>query len=309
MTLQNMRYIIKIADCHSFSRAAKELFITQSALSAAVKETEMELGTTLFHRTNRGVRLTEHGEDFLRYAREIVEQADYLSTRYQNRSVIPMRFSVSAQHLPFAVRAFNDLMNSLSSSHYDMAIRETSTRAIFEQVSTGKSELGVAAFHHTHFHLIEKSLHFYDLSFTELDQLSTYVFLRKSHPMAGAASLSLEDLKDYAFVTYDQEGAPNQYTEEILFYELLDKNVHVSDRCTKVALVRGSDCFSIGVDLPNSNADSFHRGLGEILAIPLKEPLEPLHVGFLSKNGQELSATARTYIQLLKEQLQRLHRL
>ena len=69
MTLQNLRYIVEVARCRSFSKAAQSLFMTQSALSAAVRETEEELGIQIFRRTNRGVTLTVDGEDCVRHCR------------------------------------------------------------------------------------------------------------------------------------------------------------------------------------------------------------------------------------------------
>ena len=70
MTLQNMRYIIEAANCQSFSRAAQSLFMTQSALSTAIKETEEELGIQIFRRrgADKGVRVLlahNHGHALL----------------------------------------------------------------------------------------------------------------------------------------------------------------------------------------------------------------------------------------------------
>lgn len=304
MTLQNLRYIIEITNCRSFSEAAKALYISQSTLSSAVKETEESLGITIFTRTNRGTILTRDGEDFLRYAKEIVAQTDYLQNRYQNRSHTLTRFSVSAQHLPFAVRAFKTLLNSLTHPAYDVAMRECPTHQVFRDVSTGRSDMGVVMFYDMYFRKIQKALRSQKLSFFELGKLNIYVFMRKTHPLAHLNQVPLEELKDYAFVTYDQEDAPNQYMEEIPFYEYLDKNIHVCDRCTKIALIRGSDSFSIGPDLPNSNADQFHKGLAEIVAIPLKEPIEPLHVGYLCKQNIPLQPVGETYLTFLKENIQ-----
>ena len=53
MTLQNLKYMLEISNSHSFSKAAKNLFVSQSTLSAAVKELESDLGITIFKRTNR----------------------------------------------------------------------------------------------------------------------------------------------------------------------------------------------------------------------------------------------------------------
>ena len=99
--------------------------------------------------------------------------------------------------------------------------------------------------------------------------------------------------------TYDQASEHTHFTEEPLFYELMEKNIHVSDRCSKLALIRNSDCFSIGPDLPNSNADAFHSGMGEVRAIPLTEPVEPLRAGIISKKDIPLSRLAKQYLELL----------
>lgn len=85
MTLQNLKYVVAVAEHGSFSAAAKALYISQSTLSSAIKELEAELGTQLFLRSNRGIQPTPDGEDFLRYAREIVEQSRALERRYRHR--------------------------------------------------------------------------------------------------------------------------------------------------------------------------------------------------------------------------------
>ena len=67
MTLLQMSYILEVDRCGSMNRAARNLFLSQSALSAAIAEVERELGVTIFLRTNRGVTLTPEGETL--YAR------------------------------------------------------------------------------------------------------------------------------------------------------------------------------------------------------------------------------------------------
>ena len=197
MTLQNLRYVVEVANSRSFSRAARSLFMTQSALSSAIRDVEDELGITIFRRTNRGVQLTPDGEDCLKHCKEIIERADYLSIRYQSRNSLRTYFSVSAQHLPFAVRAFDELLDHFAPAGYDVAIRETETARILHDVSTGRSEIGVAALAEKQLSLINKSLYIHDLSFTELARLSTYVFMRRRHPLAERDRLSLDDLRPF----------------------------------------------------------------------------------------------------------------
>lgn len=304
MTLQNIKYIITVADCHSLSAAAKKLFISQSTLSAAVKEMESELGVKLFLRNNRGVSLTADGADFLRYAREIAERTDSLEQRYQHRRYAPTRFAVSAQRLPFAVRAFNRFIRQTNWNAYDVAIRECPTYTIISDVTAGKSDLGVLALHDQYLPGLEKSFSASDVFFTELGRLQTYAFLRKGHPLAGQDSVTMSQLLQYPFVTYDQEADRSEYTEEIIFHQMSEKTIHVCDRCSKLALVRATDAFSVGPDLANSDADAFHKNLGELVAIPVDEVGDLLHVGYIRQRHARWSGAAEVYLQFLTEEVQ-----
>ena len=307
MTLQNLRYVVEVANSQSFSKAARSLFMTQSALSAAIKEVEDELGILIFKRSNRGVQLTPDGEDCVKHCKEIIERADYLSLRYQNRGSLQTYFSVSTQHLPFAVRAFDALLEELPAVGYDVAIRETETLHILHDVSSGRSELGVVAMTDKQLQLINKALYIHDLAFAELARLQTYVFMRKRHPLAERQSLALEDLRPYPFVTYDQTQAPGYYSEESLFFAPMVKNIHVSDRATKMSVIRSTDAFSVGVDLPNFNQDIyFKRRAAEMVAIPFSDQADPIAVGLLMKNGHAPSDIAQRYITLLNEHVERL---
>ena len=66
MTLQQMKYAITIAECGSMNEAAHKLYITQPSLSSMIKELEKKLGIVLFSRSNRGISITQEGEDRLR---------------------------------------------------------------------------------------------------------------------------------------------------------------------------------------------------------------------------------------------------
>lgn len=86
MTLQQLRYVIKIVECGSITEAAKQLFISQPSLSNAVKELETELSIEIFNRTAKGISLTTDGTEFLSYARQVIEQTELLEQRYLGKS-------------------------------------------------------------------------------------------------------------------------------------------------------------------------------------------------------------------------------
>ena len=73
MTLQQLVYAVKIADTKSMNKAAAELYVSQPALSSTIRDLEEELNIELFIRTNRGIVITAEGDEFLSYARQMVE--------------------------------------------------------------------------------------------------------------------------------------------------------------------------------------------------------------------------------------------
>ncbi|MEB0134574.1 LysR substrate-binding domain-containing protein [Actimicrobium sp. CCC2.4] len=76
MELRQLKYFVAIADCRSFSKAAEKVFVAQSALSHQIAQLEAELGIGLFHRSRRGVELTDAGARFFPYAVSILRQTE-----------------------------------------------------------------------------------------------------------------------------------------------------------------------------------------------------------------------------------------
>ena len=76
MNLSQLYYFSKLADLQHYTRAAKELFITQPTLSGSISSLENELGEALFQKKGRNVELTKYGAEFLEYVNAALEQLD-----------------------------------------------------------------------------------------------------------------------------------------------------------------------------------------------------------------------------------------
>jgi len=98
MTLQQLYYLVTVADCGNITEAAKKLFISQPSLSAAIHNLEKEMGVTAFVRANKGVVVTREGEELLSYARMLLEQADNMKDHFGSGDSRGPKFSVSCQH-------------------------------------------------------------------------------------------------------------------------------------------------------------------------------------------------------------------
>ena len=143
MTLQQIRYVTMIAQAGSMNEAAKKLFISQPSLSGAIKELEKEVGIIIFSRTSKGVVLTAEGEEFLGYARQILNQVELLEEKYLEGNNVKKKFGVSTQHYSFAVKAFVEMVKAFDMDEYEFAIRETKTADVIRDVSTDKSQIGI----------------------------------------------------------------------------------------------------------------------------------------------------------------------
>ena len=165
MTLQQLKYIVTVAETGNITEAAKRLFISQPSLTNAVRELENEMQVTIFNRTNKGVVVTNEGDVFLSYARQILEQVGLLEEKYLNVKERRPRFSVSCQHYSFAVNAFVDVIKAFDANQYDFTLRETQTYEIIEDVSKLRSEIGILYVSSKNEEIIGKLLKQNDLEF------------------------------------------------------------------------------------------------------------------------------------------------
>ena len=143
MTLQQLRYVVMVADTGTITEAANRLYISQPSLTNAIHELEKEMGINIFNRSNKGISPSIEGEVFLGYARQVLEQAKVLEDKYKGDDGGKKSFCVSTQHYSFAVNAFVDLIKEYDADQYSFIIRETQTGEIIEDVASGKSEIGV----------------------------------------------------------------------------------------------------------------------------------------------------------------------
>ena len=121
MTLQQLNYVLTAAKTGSMNKAAELLFVSQPTLTNALHEVEKEAGIRIFRRTSRGVVPTSEGEEFLRYARQVVQQYELLQNKYLDVQDHREKFSVSAQHYSFVTEAFIETVKKYQRGSLDFS--------------------------------------------------------------------------------------------------------------------------------------------------------------------------------------------
>ena len=292
MTLQQLKYIIEIVNCGSMNLAAQKLFVSQPSLSNAVKELEKELGIEIFIRTNKGVTLSSSGQEFLGYARQIIEQTELLEQRYHKDKPARRLLAVSTQHYAFSVNAFVNLIKEYAQDEYDFTLRETKTHEIIDDVKNMRSEIGVLYLSKFNEQVIRKILQENDLCFKELFTANPHVFLSAKHPLANKDIVTFADLEPYPCLSFEQ-GIYNSFyfAEEIHSTISHRKNIYVSDRAT---LAIGLNGYTISTGVLSEDLNGTN-----IIAIPLDSD-EKICVGYIYNKYNHLSKLAQSYIKKLE---------
>jgi len=295
MTLQQLKYVITIAKYNSMNQAAKELFVSQPNMSETVKTLEDELGIKIFNRTNRGIIITPEGEEFLSYARQVVEQYSLLEHRYIDKQV-KKRFSVSMQHYSFAVQAFVDMAKNYDTQEYEFAVRETKTYEVIEDVSIGRSEIGIIFMNDFNKDVLNKILSANKLDFTKLFDCKIYAYIWNKNPLAKKKKITMEDLQSYPCLVFDQGKNSSFYlSEEVLSTYDYNRKIVANDRATMLNLMKGLNGFTLcsGIICEELNGD-------EYVAVPVSVK-ENMIIGYLTRKGSIMSELAKKYIKELAE--------
>ena len=245
MTLQQLRYVVTIADMKSMNKAASELFVSQPALSNTIHDLEEELQIEIFLRTNRGIVVTTEGEEFLSYARQMVELQQMMEEKYMGAAEHKRKFSVSMQHYSFAVEAFIRLARNFSLDEYELAVHETKTGEVIENVRNFRSELGILYLNSFNQKAMQKVFDANELEFKPLFDCAVYVYLASGHPLAGKESISFSDLEPYPCLSFEQGNKNSFYfAEEVLSNLEYKQTIKADDRATMLNLMTGLNGYT-----------------------------------------------------------------
>ena len=283
MTLQQLRYIVEVSKCSTISKAAQSLFLTQPTLSKAIKDLEEELGICILERGSSKTRFTAEGTELLCYARQLLEQAQQIENRFVNKAVEKQRVAVSTQHYAFATKAFIDLLNSESSQNYEFYFRECKTHEIIDDVFNKKSQIGII---------------FLSDSTSRYKNFTAHVYIRKSHPLASASHVTMQQLEPYTCIAYEQDNNSLNFAEETVDVSGFKKVVYVRDRATAHNIIANTDSYNIGTGC-------LIDGIVEkdIVSLPLEGYSEKMTVGWIKLKNTETSPAVEEYIDNIKKAL------
>lgn len=300
MTLQQIRYILKIAQCGSISRAAEELFIAQPHLSNTLRTLEKELNIVIFKRGHKGVTLTSQGLEFLEIAKPLLEQEEKILNLYAHISKdSPFECSISSQRYPFVIKSFINYFDEVNPNTFKIRIRETGMYNVINDVATGKSNIGIIFLTEKTKDFLFRFLTMKNIQFYEIIRITPCFFFRKTHPLASKADITIEEMFRYPYVSFEPDSSiSGDFSEEFILKQIpiLKKHFIINDRATMINILTNKNAFSIGTGvLPAGYAGP------ELISKPISNLKNQIVLGWIKQSNVTLPPSAKLLLIKIKE--------
>ncbi|MFR7276369.1 LysR family transcriptional regulator [Streptococcus pneumoniae] len=294
MNIQQLRYVVAIANSGTFREAAEKMYVSQPSLSISVRDLEKELGFKIFRRTSSGTFLTRRGMEFYEKSQELVKGFDIFQNQYANPEEEKDEFSVASQHydfLPPTITAFSERYPD----YKNFRIFESTTVQILDEVAQGNSEIGIIYLNNQNKKGIMQRVEKLGLEVIELIPFHTHIYLREGHPLAQKEELVMEDLADLPTVRFTQEKDEYlYYSENFVDTSASSQMFNVTDRATLNGILERTDAYATGSGFLDSDS------VNGITVIRLKDNLDNRMV-YVKREEVELSQAGTLFVEVMQE--------
>ena len=294
MNIQQLRYVVAIANSGTFREAAEKMYVSQPSLSISVRDLEKELGFKIFRRTSSGTFLTRRGMEFYEKAQELVKGFDVFQNQYANPEEEKDEFSIASQHydfLPPTITAFSQQYPD----YKNFRIFESTTVQILDEVAQGHSEIGIIYLNNQNQKGVMQRIEKLGLEVIELIPFQTHIYLREGHPLAKKKELVMEDLADLPTVRFTQEKDEYlYYSENFVDTSASSQMFNVTDRATLNGILERTNAYATGSGFLDSDS------VNGITVIPLKDNLENRMV-YVKREEVDLSQAGNLFVEVMQE--------
>lgn len=294
MNIQQLRYVVAIANSGTFREAAEKMYVSQPSLSISVRDLEKELGFKIFRRTSSGTFLTRRGMEFYEKSQELVKGFDIFQNQYANPEEEKDEFSVASQHydfLPPTITAFSERYPD----YKNFRIFESTTVQILDEVAQGHSEIGIIYLNNQNKKGIMQRVEKLGLEVIELIPFHTHIYLREGHPLAQKEELVMEDLADLPTVRFTQEKDEYlYYSENFVDTSASSQMFNVTDRATLNGILERTDAYATGSGFLDSDS------VNGLTVIRLKDNLDNRMV-YVKREEVELSQAGTLFVEVMQE--------
>ncbi|MDU1315537.1 MAG: LysR family transcriptional regulator [Anaerococcus hydrogenalis] len=298
MNLNKIYYAIEVSKTGSISKAAKNLYTSQPAISMAINDLEKELGFKIFQRSQSGTQTTSKGLEYLIKCQDLISKYKEIQRQYcsDNNDISELR--ISSQHFNFAVSAFMKLIEKYKDSPFKFYLKETTSLHAINHVENDYSDLSFIYINKSYREAIFNLFKEKSLTYVSIAKVIPHVFINKDHPLANKKLIKISDLYDYPMIIYEQDDT-QILPEEFVNLPNHKQVIYTQDRGTTLGLISNTNSFNVGTGCLHPS-----NGFSNIKTVKLENPENlSMDIGYVYKSSKNLSKLCKEYLNLTKLEL------
>lgn len=298
MNLNKISYAIEVSKTGSISKAAKNLYTSQPAISMAINDLEKELGFKIFKRSKSGTQTTVKGLEYLIKCQDLISKYKDIQRQYcPDKNDIP-ELRISSQHFNFTVSAFMKLIEKYEDSPFKFYLKETTSLHAISHVENDYSDLSFIYINKSYREAIFNLFKEKSLTYVSIAKVIPHVFINKDHPLAKKKLIKISDLYAYPMIIYEQDDT-QVLPEEFVNLPDHKQIIYTQDRGTTLGLISNTNSFNVGTGCLHPN-----NGFSNIKTVKLENPENlSMDIGYVYKSSRNLSKLCKEYLDLTKLEL------
>lgn len=240
MNILHMKYAVEVARVGSLSQAAQYLILAQPNLSRSIKEFEAEIGIKIFERSTKGMRLTPEGEDFIGYAKEILNHIDQVEKIYKTGAAKKQKFSISVPRACYISEAFANFSRSIPDMYAEVFYMETNSERTISNILNSDYKLGIIRYAENYDKYFKAMLEEKGLTYEMIAEFTYKLIMSAEHPLAQKENITFDDLANYIRIAHADPYVPSLSMAKVVREELPDNAkscIYIFERASQFDLL------------------------------------------------------------------------
>ena len=240
MNLLHMKHALEVAKAGSLNKASESLMIAAPNISRSIKELESDLGITIFERTQNGMKLTPEGEEFISFAKGILNQIDDLEKFYKSAATPKQKFSISVPRASYISEAFAEFSKSLTKEPTEVFYKETNSQRTIHNMLNHDYKLGIIRYAENYDKFFKTMLEEKGFQYELVTEFTYSLIMSAENPLAKKEEITFEDLTDYIEIAHADPYVPSMPISKVVKEEIPDniaRRIFIFERASQFDLL------------------------------------------------------------------------
>ena len=261
MNILHIKYAVEVARIGSLNKAAERLFVAQPNISRSIKELEADLGITIFDRTTKGMVLTPEGEEFINYAKGILNQIEQVEMLYNGGASKKQRFSISVPRACYISEAFAKFSKTIGKDAVELFYKETNSQRTIHNILENDYHLGIIRYADNYDKYFKTLLEEKGLNYEMVAEFTYCLIMSRQNPLAEKENITFDDLCGYIEIAHADPYVPSLPLSKVVKEELpdnIDRRIFIFERASQFDLLsENSETFMWVSPAPQTILDRY----------------------------------------------------